>query len=109
MVGYELVCGQRPYDSAGWPLVPTGSDTSAPAPIAAAHGLPREVDTVLAAALQQNPSARPDDAGTFADVLAAAGADREPDDRRRDWPVGVVAAVALLLFLVSAAVAWTLG
>jgi serine/threonine protein kinase len=108
VVGYELVCGRRPYDSAGWPLVPAGPG-SAPAPIAAAHWLPQEVDTVLAAALQQNPSARPENAGTLAALLAAAGADRDPEAPRRDWPVGVVAAVALLLFVLSAAVAWALG
>jgi hypothetical protein len=109
VVSYELVCGRRPYDAFGWPLVPVGSGAASPAPIAAAHGLPKEVDTVLAGALQHDPSDRPDNAGTFAELLASAGDDRHLAASRRDWPVALVVAVAVLLFAVSAAVAWALG
>lgn len=109
VVGYELIAGLRPFaglspeSEVAWSR---GAKT-VPMPIAAARGLPRGVDTVLASALQLDPSGRPHDAGSFADQLSAAVYEA-PSARRRDWPVSVVIGIAVLLFGVSAAVGWLL-
>lgn len=112
VVGYELICGRRPFDNQ---TAPAGRIAEralhwGPDPIAADCGLPAAVDAVLSAALEVDPSERPSDAGSFADQLAAAARDRpEQAGRRRDWPVPVVIGLAVLLFVLSALLGWVLG
>jgi serine/threonine protein kinase len=97
VLGYELVAGRRPAEVTG----------VGPVPVAAPRGLPAEVDAVLAAALQPDRRARPDDAGVFADRLTAA-ADGTGPRRPGGWPLPVVLGLAVLLFVLSAALAWVL-
>lgn len=105
VVTYELICGRRPFDA---PDVATGWGAGSPPPVAVAHGLPVAVDGVLRSALQRDPDTRPADAGVFAEQLLAAVRAGTAPSRRARWPLSVVGVVAVLLFVLSAALAWAL-
>ncbi|RMH39786.1 MAG: serine/threonine-protein kinase PknK, partial [Deltaproteobacteria bacterium] len=108
-IAYELLAGHPPF--CGDPVaIRHGHATGRPPPIAAACGLPAEVDAVLAVGLAKRPGDRPESAAAFAERLAAAvraaartprtGAARRAGDGRRDGaaaprPRDPVALVAL--------------
>lgn len=105
VVGYELLGGRRPFDGLDVTDPRPGGRRDDPRPVAAPRGLPAAVDTVLLSGLRLDPDDRPADARQLADALRQAMAERSAPPAGRGWPVGVVVAVAVVLFLVSALVA----
>jgi serine/threonine protein kinase len=103
VVGYELVGGRRPFDGVSV-TEPRAGGRDDPRPVAGPRGRPAAVDTVLLSGLRTDPDDRPADARQLADALRQAMAERPAPSPVRRWPVGVVVAVALVLFLISALV-----
>jgi eukaryotic-like serine/threonine-protein kinase len=82
VVAYELLTGRRPF-AADHPAAQARQHVEAtvPAASAAASGLPKAVDAVLAAGLAKDPSDRPATAAELVERLEdALGGDAEPAD-----------------------------
>ena len=90
-VTYELLAGNQPYDVGDPGSLLSRPVDSRPAPLAAAHQLPRSLDHVLASALATRPDDRPASAAAFADALEQVLAAPRPGRQART-PRGVALA-----------------
>jgi serine/threonine protein kinase len=110
-VTYELLCGRQPYDVADPASLLNRPNDSRPEPLAGQHGLPRNLDHVLASALATRPTDRPASAAAFADALEQiAGGVKVRNVRRvrREVSPWLTATLAVLVFAASAAATWYL-
>ena len=120
-VTYELLSGRKPFPAEDVMAVVVRPTDATPEPIAAALGLPSEVDDLLMGALAHDPESRPADARVLGDALAdlavREGAAPTPGSGRvprvvkaeaRRWPTAAVLTSAVLIFLVAAVVGWLL-
>ena len=110
-VTYQLLSGRLPYDVDS-PTAARQRPDLPPPPIGAELGLRGQVDDVLARALAVRPADRFATCADLAAALRELAAGRSvalPRRRAADWPFVPVALAALVLFVLSGALAWLLG
>lgn len=110
-VTYQLLSGRLPYDVDSPAAARTRPDVPPP-PIADEVGLPTQLDDVLSRALAVQPADRFASSADLAAALRDLAAGRTvslPRRRAAGWPLVPVLLVALMLFVVSGAIAWMLG
>ena len=108
-VTYELLSGRQPFDVADPGALLNRPNDSRPPALAAAQGVPRNLDRILASALATRPADRPESAAAFADALEqAAGGVKVRNVRRvrREVSPALAITLAVLVFAVSAAATW---
>jgi serine/threonine protein kinase len=108
-VAYELIAGHPPYDVGDPGSLLSRPVDSRPAPLAAAHQLPRAIDHVLASALATRPDDRPATPAALAEALeqVLSGAKvRDVRRVRREVSPARALTLAVLVFALSAAVTW---
>ncbi len=72
VIVYEILCGKRPFDGAGAPLMKKILEQMPPPPSSLEPRLPREIDAVMMKALAKDPADRYRNARQFAGALLQA-------------------------------------
>ncbi|NRQ49416.1 serine/threonine-protein kinase [Aeromicrobium stalagmiti] len=107
---YELLAGTPPFEGGNLTELLSRTPTTRPDPVARSRSLPRSIDRVLGRALAFQPADRPATAVELADALdqVVDGTKLRGFRRlRRDVPVAVVLALAVVAFAgAAAAVLW---
>ncbi|MEV6941438.1 serine/threonine-protein kinase [Streptomyces sp. NPDC051172] len=108
VVAYELLTGRKPFGPGGRATLAAAQTPPSPSPTLPAElGTPKAIDTLLRAALSVEPENRPRTAQAFADALSSHGEEEQvPATRSRPTPL-VVWLAALVVFLVTTALTWS--
>lgn len=108
VVAYELLTGRKPFGSGGRAtLATTQAPPSSPPAIPGELGVPKGIDALLRAALSVEPENRPRTAQAFADALLSHGEEeRVSATPSRPTPL-VIWLAALVVFLVTTVLTWS--